>query len=319
MLACADTVAHRLPGLFSLEMWGGATFDTAMRFLNEDPWDRLRTLRARVPNICFQMLFRGANAVGYTNYPDDVVAGFVQHAAASGMDIFRIFDSLNYLPNLRVAMEAVQDTHAVCEAALCYTGDILDDRRDKFSLKYYVRLAKELRAHGRAHPRHQGHGGTVPAVCRPEAGQGAQGGSGRADPLPHPRHERHQRRRRSCGPPMPASTWWISPRVDERQHLAAESQLDRRRPAHTPRDTGLDLDTLERVLRLLGATCANTTRRSTPRRRAGSAEVYLHEMPGGQYTNLQASRPPRWAWPAAGRRLPAPTPRSTSSSATSSR
>jgi pyruvate carboxylase len=115
-------------GLYSLEMWGGATFDTAMRFLSEDPWERLRQLRAKVPNICFQMLFRGANAVGYTNYPDNVVAGFVKHAAASGMDIFRIFDSLNYLPNLRVAMEAVQETHAVCEAALCYTGDILDDR-----------------------------------------------------------------------------------------------------------------------------------------------------------------------------------------------
>ncbi|MEO0055516.1 MAG: 2-oxoglutarate carboxylase small subunit, partial [Verrucomicrobiota bacterium] len=94
------------------------------------------------------MLFRGANAVGYTNYPDHVVAGFVRHAAAQGMDIFRIFDSLNYLPNLRVAMEAVQDTHAVCEAALCYTGDILDGRRDKFSLSYYVKMAKELEKMG---------------------------------------------------------------------------------------------------------------------------------------------------------------------------
>ncbi len=125
-------------------VWGGATFDTAMRFLNEDPWERLRQLRAKVPNICFQMLFRGANAVGYTNYPDHVVGGFVKHAAANGMDIFRIFDSLNYLPNLRVAMEAVQDTHAIAEGTLCYTGDILDPKRDKFDLKYYVRLAKEL-------------------------------------------------------------------------------------------------------------------------------------------------------------------------------
>jgi pyruvate carboxylase len=148
MLAVADAVAHRAPQLFSLEMWGGATFDTAMRFLNEDPWERLRQLRARVPNVCFQMLFRGANAVGYTNYPDNVVAGFVKHAAANGMDIFRVFDSLNYLPNLRVAMEAVNATHGVCEAALCYTGDILDDRRDKFSLKYYVRVAKELERMG---------------------------------------------------------------------------------------------------------------------------------------------------------------------------
>src|SRR5947209_9511039 len=152
MMACAAPLAHRLGsvehGFFSMEMWGGATFDTAMRFLNEDPWERLRQLRARVPNICFQMLFRGANAVGYTNYPDNVVAGFVRHAAASGMDIFRVFDSLNYLPNLRVAMEAINETHAVCEAAMCYTGDILDERRDKFSLKYYVKLARELERMG---------------------------------------------------------------------------------------------------------------------------------------------------------------------------
>ena len=152
MLACADGLARRLgdarTGLYSLEMWGGATFDTAMRFLNEDPWDRLRTLRAKIPNVCFQMLFRGSNAVGYSNYPDNVVAGFVRHAAASGMDIFRIFDSLNYLPNLKVAMESVQETHALCEGALCYTGDILDERRDKFPLKYYVRLARELEKMG---------------------------------------------------------------------------------------------------------------------------------------------------------------------------
>ena len=106
MLAVADALARRTPQLFSLEMWGGATFDTAMRFLREDPWERLRLLRERIPNICFQMLFRGSNAVGYSNYPDNVVTGFVKHAAATGIDIFRIFDSLNYTPNLRVAMAA---------------------------------------------------------------------------------------------------------------------------------------------------------------------------------------------------------------------
>src|SRR5258706_8967925 len=152
MLGCAAPLARRLggleTGLFSLEMWGGATFDSAMRFLAEDPWERLRQLRAAIPNICFQMLFRGSNVVGYSNYPDNVVAGFVKHAASSGMDIFRIFDSLNYLPSLRVAMEAVQDTHAICEATICYTGDILDPRRDKYSLKYYVRMARELEKMG---------------------------------------------------------------------------------------------------------------------------------------------------------------------------
>src|SRR5258706_9911852 len=144
MLAIADAVAGLTPGLFSLEMWGGATFDTAMRFLHEDPLLRLRLLRERIPNICFQMLFRGSNAVGYSNYPDNVVIGFIKHAAAAGIDIFRIFDSLNDIPNLAIAMEAVHETHALCEAAICYTGDILDPKRSKYSLKYYVKLAREL-------------------------------------------------------------------------------------------------------------------------------------------------------------------------------
>src|SRR6185436_1835766 len=171
MLAAADALARRVgelkTGLFSLEMWGGATFDTAMRFLSEDPWERLRQLRQRIPNICFQMLFRGSNAVGYSNYPDNVVAGFVKHAAASGMDIFRIFDSLNYLPNLRVAMEAVHETHAVCEAAVCYTGDILDPKRDKYSLKYYVKLARELEKMGA----HMLAIKDMAGLCRPYAAQ----------------------------------------------------------------------------------------------------------------------------------------------------
>src|SRR6185436_17600877 len=148
MLAIANAVARLTPQLFSLEMWGGATFDTAMRFLREDPWLRLRLLREKIPNICFQMLFRGSNAVGYSNYPDNVVAGFVKHSASQGIDIFRIFDSLNYIPNLKVAMEAVQETHAICEAAICYTGDILDPNRSKYSLQYYVNLAKELEKMG---------------------------------------------------------------------------------------------------------------------------------------------------------------------------
>jgi hypothetical protein len=116
-----------------------------MRFLSEDPWERLRQLREKIPNVCFQMLFRGSNAVGYSNYPDHVVAGFVKHAAASGMDIFRIFDSLNYLPNMQVAMEATREHGKVlCEAAICYTGDINDEKRDKYSLKYYIAKAKEV-------------------------------------------------------------------------------------------------------------------------------------------------------------------------------
>src|SRR5262249_55618816 len=126
MLAIAPVYARHHAGLFSLEMWGGATFDTSMRFLKESPWDRLAALRERVPNILFQMLLRAANAVGYANYPDNVVQAFVKEAAQAGIDLFRIFDALNYLPNLQLAIDAVRGTGMLAEAALCYTGDILD-------------------------------------------------------------------------------------------------------------------------------------------------------------------------------------------------
>src|SRR5437660_490554 len=144
LLATASAVAHRVPHLFSLEMWGGATFDTAMRFLHEDPWQRLRELREHIPNICFQMLLRGANAVGYASYPDNVIIEFIREAYAQGIDIFRIFDSLNSIENMRVSIDAALETGAVCEAAICYTGDILDKGRPKYSLKYYVAMAKQL-------------------------------------------------------------------------------------------------------------------------------------------------------------------------------
>jgi pyruvate carboxylase len=118
----SNFAAHNMSELFSLEMWGGATFDVSMRFLLEDPWQRLRLLRAAIPNICFQMLLRASNAVGYTAYPDNVVREFIYGAAENGMDIFRVFDSLNWLPNMKVPMEAVRKSNKVCEAAICYTG-----------------------------------------------------------------------------------------------------------------------------------------------------------------------------------------------------
>ena len=148
LLNIADAYARLCPQMFSLEMWGGATFDTAMRFNKECPWDRLVELRERIPNILFQMLLRASNAVGYTNYPDNIVIEFVKEAAQAGMDIFRVFDSLNWAPNMRVAMDAVCETGMLCEAAICYTGDILNPGRPKYDLKYYVNLAKELEKGG---------------------------------------------------------------------------------------------------------------------------------------------------------------------------
>jgi pyruvate carboxylase len=148
LLQIAPATARLASGLFSLEMWGGATFDVCMRFLREDPWDRLHRLRAAVPNVLFQMLLRGSNAVGYTNYPDNVVQKFVEEAARSGIDVFRVFDALNWTRGLEVAMDAIRKTGAVCEASMCYTGDITDPKRDKYPLAYYLGLAKQLEKMG---------------------------------------------------------------------------------------------------------------------------------------------------------------------------
>jgi pyruvate carboxylase len=290
MLACAPALARRLGsfenGLFSLEMWGGATFDTAMRFLLEDPWERLRQLRAAIPNICFQMLFRGSNAVGYSNYPDNVVAGFVKHAAASGMDIFRIFDSLNYLPNLRVAMEAVRETHAVCEAAICYTGNILDEKRDKFSLKYYISLAKELEKMGAHFIAIKDMAG----LCRPAAAKKLVQEIKEAVGLPVHFHT-HDTSGISAASVLRAAEAGadiVDLAIASMSGSTSQPNLNSVVAAlqHTSRDPGIDLDTLndfsdywERVREYYSPFDIAP--------RTGSAEVYLHEMPGGQYTNLR--------------------------------
>ncbi len=286
MLAVADALARRAPQLFSLEMWGGATFDTAMRFLHEDPWERLRELRKRVPNICFQMLFRGSNAVGYTNYPDNVVAGFVKHAASSGMDILRVFDSLNYTPNLRAAMEAVQDTHAICEATVCYTGDILDPKRDKYSLKYYVALAKELERMGA----HMIAIKDMAGLCRPYAAHKLVKALKDAVGLPIHFHTHD-----TSGINASSALRAADAGVDVVDLAIASMSGSTSQPnmnsivaalQNTPRDTKLDLEALNEFSDYWEL-AREYYRPFDTAPKAGSAEVYLHEMPGGQYTNLK--------------------------------
>jgi len=286
MLAVAGAMARRTPKLFSLEMWGGATFDTAMRFLHEDPWLRLRSLREKIPNICFQMLFRGANAVGYSNYPDNVVAGFIKHAADEGIDIFRIFDSLNYVPNLKVAMDAVQETHAICEAAICYTGDILDPKRAKYSLKYYIKLAKELEKMGA----HFLGIKDMAGVCRPYAAYQLVKALKEEIGIPVHFHTHD-----SSGVAAASVLEANDALVDIVDLAIASMSGSTSQPnlnsivaalQHAPRDTGLDLAALnefsdywEKVRDVYAP--FDTSPKS------GTAEVYLHEMPGGQYTNLK--------------------------------
>jgi pyruvate carboxylase len=286
MLAAADALTRRTPGLFSLEMWGGATFDTAMRFLHEDPWGRLRQLRARVPNICFQMLLRGSNAVGYSNYPKHVVAGFVKLSAQNGIDIFRVFDSLNYTPNLRAAMDAVQETHAICEAAICYTGDILDPRRTKYSLKYYVEMAKELERMGA----HMLAIKDMAGLCRPYAAHALVKALKEEIGIPVHFHT-HDTSGINAASVLQAS----DAGVDVVDLALASMSGSTSQPnlnsivaalQNTPRETGLDLDALNRF----SDYWEQVRRFYEPFDTApitGSAEVYLHEMPGGQVTNLK--------------------------------
>ncbi|MXS27601.1 pyruvate carboxylase, partial [Enterococcus gallinarum] len=142
--AIAGLTDAALPELFSSEMWGGATFDVAYRFLTEDPWQRLRKIRQLMPNTLLQMLFRGSNAVGYQNYPDNVIEEFIKESARQGVDVFRIFDSLNWIPQMEKSIQVVRDTGKIAEAAICYTGDINDPARAKYNVQYYLDMAKEL-------------------------------------------------------------------------------------------------------------------------------------------------------------------------------
>jgi pyruvate carboxylase len=286
MARIASAVARRTPGLFSLEMWGGATFDTAMRFLHEDPWGRLRLLRERIPNICFQMLLRGANAVGYTNYPPNVVAAFVRHAAAAGIDIFRVFDSLNDLANMRAAMEAVQKTHAICEGALCYTGDILDPKRTKYSLKYYIRLAKELVRMGA----HFLGIKDMAGICRPYAAGTLVKTLKEEIGIPVHFHT-HDTSGINAGSILRASDAGgdvVDLALASMSGSTSQPNLNSIVAAlhNTPRDTGLNLEALnefsdywEHVREFYAPFDTGP--------KSGTAEVYLHEMPGGQFTNLK--------------------------------
>jgi pyruvate carboxylase len=286
LLSTAAAIAQRLPNLFSLEMWGGATFDTAMRFLHEDPWQRLRELRRRIPNICFQMLLRGANAVGYTSYPDNVIVEFVREAHAQGIDIFRVFDSLNSIENMRVSIDAVLETGAVCEPAICYTGDIFDKSRPKYSLKYYVAMAKQLERLGAHFLAIKDMAG----LCKPYAAYELVNALREEIAIPVHFHTHDTSGINSASVLKAADAG-----ADVADAAIAAMSGGTSQPnfnsivealRHTPRDTNLDVEALNE--------CSDyweTVRTyyvpfdSGPK--AGSARLYQHEIPGGQYTNLR--------------------------------
>ncbi|NBJ14517.1 MAG: pyruvate carboxylase, partial [Dehalobacter sp. 4CP] len=286
MLRIAEATAYYGQELFSLEMWGGATFDVAYRFLHESPWERLEQLRQKIPNIMLQMLLRGANAVGYTNYPDNVVRAFIREAAAAGIDVFRIFDSLNWLKGMEVAIDETLKTGRLAEACVCYTGDILDDRRDKYSLDYYVRTAKDLEKMG-AHI------------------LGIKDMAGLLKPYAAVKLIRALKQEISI--PIHLHTHDTSGNGVATVLMAAEAGVDiadtafnsmagtTSQPAlnsvvaaleNTHRSTGINLDNIQ-VIADYWDDVRPIYSQFESDLKSGTAEVYKYEIPGGQYSNLK--------------------------------
>ena len=281
----AAVYAKGLPELLSLECWGGATFDVAMRFLTEDPWERLSLIRERAPNLLTQMLLRGANGVGYTNYPDNVVKYFVRRAAAS-IDLFRIFDCLNWVENMRVAIDAVLETGKLAEGAICYTGDILDPKRAKYSLNYYVGVAKELERAGC----HILAIKDMAGLLRPLAAKVLVKALREESGLPLHLHT-HDTSGISAATVLAATEAGVDAAdaaIDTMSGTTSQPCLGSIVKAlrHCERDTGLSspvirqLSTYWEAARLQYAAFESDLK-------TGTAEVYLHEMPGGQFTNLK--------------------------------
>ncbi|SAL88309.1 pyruvate carboxylase [Caballeronia arvi] len=286
MLPIAPFYARGLPQLFSLECWGGATFDVAMRFLKEDPWQRLAQLRERVPNILFQMLLRGANGVGYTSYPDNVVQFFVKQAAEAGVDLFRVFDALNWVRNMRVSIDAVLESGALCEGAICYTGDLFDPARSKYDLKYYVGIAKELQQAGV----HILAIKDMAGICRPRAVAALVKALKNETGLPvhFHTHDTSGIAAASVLAAVEAGCDAVDGALDAMSGLTAQPNLSAMAAAleGTERDPGLSQHALHQA-----STYFEGVRRFyVPFEsdiRSGTADVYRHEMPGGQYTNLR--------------------------------
>ncbi len=286
IVSAAKAYSVALPELFSLECWGGATFDVAMRFLSEGPWERLRMVRERTPNLLLQMLLRGANGVGYTNYPDNVVRFFVKQAAAGGIDLFRIFDCLNWVENMRVAIDAVCDSNKLAEGAICYTGDILDPDRAKYSLTYYVDIAKQLEAAGC----HILAIKDMAGVLKPAAATALITALKAEIGIPIHLHT-HDTSGISGATVLAAVNAGVDAfdaAMDPMSGLTSQPCLGSLVEAlrHTERDTGLDPDAIRRLSFYWEAVRGQYVAFESDLN-AGASEVYLHEMPGGQFTNLR--------------------------------
>lgn len=279
-------MAGKLPEMFSFECWGGATFDVAYRFLDESPWERLNKMREAAPNMLLQMLLRGANAVGYTSYPDNVVKEFIKLSAKNGVDVFRVFDSLNGLPNMQLSIDTVRECNKFAEATLCYTGDILDPNRPKYNLKYYVTMAKELEKAG------------ANAICIKDMAGVLR---------PQAAYELVKALKENVGVPIHLHShegtgntiYTLARAIDAGVDIvdtafssmaggtshASSSSLYYALSGHS-RQPHLDVDAMNefsRYFEVVRSYYANTDKTD----KYPNPEVYIHEMPGGQFTNLR--------------------------------
>jgi pyruvate carboxylase len=282
----AGVYARALPELFSLECWGGATFDVAMRFLTEDPWERLSLIREAAPNVLLQMLLRGANGVGYTNYPDNVVRHFVKQAASGGIDLFRVFDCLNWVENMRVAMDAVGEEGKLCEAAICYTGDLFDKTRSKYNLDYYLELALQLEAAGA----HIIAIKDMAGLLKPDAARVLVKALHAETKLPIHLHT-HDTSGISAATVLAA----VEAGVDAVDGAMDALSGNTSQPClgsivealkGDKRETGLDTEWIRRISFYWEAV-RNQYAAFESDLKGPASEVYLHEMPGGQFTNLK--------------------------------
>ena len=286
MAAIAPAYGALLPQLFSVECWGGATFDVAMRFLKEDPWERLATLREAMPNLLLQMLLRSANAVGYSNYPDNVVRYFVQQSAAAGIDLFRVFDSLNWVENMRVAIDAVLDTGRLCEAAICYSGNLSSPHERKYTLDYYCTLARELKGAGT----HILGVKDMAGLCQPRAAYDLVKALKEETGLPvhFHTHDTSGIAAASVFAAIAAGADAVDAAMDSMSGMTSQPNLGSIAEAlrYGPRDPGLDTEHIRTISHYWGQVRRGYAAFESDNR-AGASEVYVHGMPGGQYTNLR--------------------------------
>ena len=270
-----------------MECWGGATFDVAYRFLQESPWQRLRDVRKKMPNLMTQMLLRASNGVGYTNYPDNVVQAFVAQAAQSGVDLFRVFDSLNWVENMRVAIDAVLESGKLCEAAICYTGDILNPNRAKYNLQYYVEMGKSLRDAGAHILGLKDMAGLLKPAAATVLIKALKEEVGL--PIHFHTHDTSGIAAATILAAADAGVDAVDAAMDALSGGTSQPCLGSIVEAlrHTERDTGLDIEAIRQINQYWEQVrkqyLAFESGLSAP-----ASEVYLHEMPGGQYTNLKA-------------------------------